>query len=118
MSHNVTQSLSAKQFQAAWFLGRGLKVSRVARWLKVRRETVSRWKKIPAFQAEVARFAEEHRQVLAWQMAEVVQTSVEEIDRHLRSTDGDKRLHTALAVVKQIGMERFKLLMAANGVEV
>ena len=112
MSPNVTSTLSAKQLQAAWFLGRGIGVGVVAKRLGVRRETVSRWKKISVFQKEVTRLGEEQRQILALQMAELLHHSVEVIEHTLLHSSSDKRLQIAMAIIEQIGIERFKVFMA------
>ncbi len=113
MSQNITSSLTPKQLQAAWFLARGVAGGVVAKRLGVRRETVSRWKKIPLFQQEVLRLGEEHRQVMALQMAGLLHSSVEVIEHTLLHAQGDKRLQTAMGIIQQIGIERFKAFMAS-----
>jgi transposase len=59
ISHPVT-SLTPRQLRAAAMLAEGVALKDIAKELKIRRETVSRWKHKPEFKAEMARVVEEN----------------------------------------------------------
>jgi|GEM_PF-4654830 len=50
--HKKSQELTPKQRRALYLLAEGATLSGVAKTLKVRRETVSRWKNLPLFRQE------------------------------------------------------------------
>jgi hypothetical protein len=69
-SHNVT-SLTARQQLAAQMLAEGIALKDIAKELKVRRETVSRWRKRPAFQKQYDHIIEENKKMYIKARAEM-----------------------------------------------
>jgi transposase-like protein len=61
-AHNLT-SLTARQRVAAQLLADGVTIKDTAKQLKIRRETVSRWRKRPEFQTEYERAIEENKKL-------------------------------------------------------
>lgn len=49
----MSQELTESQILAAQMLANGKSCGEVAETLSIRRETVSRWKKVPEFRAEI-----------------------------------------------------------------
>jgi uncharacterized protein YjcR len=69
-SLNIT-SLTARQRMAAQMLAESIALKDIAKGLKVRRETVSRWKKLPEFQAHYERIIEENKKIYRKMCAEM-----------------------------------------------
>lgn len=61
-SHHVT-SLTARQRMAAMLLAEGVTLKDIAKQLKIRRETISRWRKQPVFLAEYEWAIEENKKL-------------------------------------------------------
>lgn len=100
MSHNVTQ----KQLKAIRLLMRGETAQTVARMLKLRRETLSRWKKNPDFNREIEKVSNEMRSDFQLRLMHLVDASITAIDYELISAECDsKRIQMAMNIIKMFG---------------
>ena len=102
MSHNVTR-LTAKQLQAARWLAGGNESKDIARWLKIRRETVSRWKRLPKFQAAYD------------QIIEAKKKAAEEDKRALIKTREEMRTNLTHQITNLVDTAVFRLEVELNG---
>lgn len=101
----MSRKLTPKQVQAAHLLAAGGVVMDIARELKLRRETLSRWKKIPEFQQEIEKVTEEWRDSMRQRLLILAETSINTLKSDLEQYKGDpKRIQTALNVLKSLGI--------------
>ena len=89
MQLNVTD-LTPQQTQALELLMTGQSTGNVARALGIHRQTLWRWKNLPAFQALQSELAEGHRQELREQMGEMLRLCMLSVTRELKLAEDDK----------------------------
>jgi len=70
----MSQELTAKQRKALYLLAEGYALSTVARRVKVRRETLSRWRQLPEFQEESNQLIASLQSRLGYRMTELGET--------------------------------------------
>lgn len=102
MSHKVTP----KQFRAMQLMARGYSLQEVSRQLKLRRETLSRWKKKPEFQAYFEEMMAQQRATWQQRLEVLVDDSIQRVQTELRIPSDPKRIHAALNVLKMVGIGR------------
>ena len=77
--------------------------SSIASKLKMREETISRWRKIPEFMQEYERLINETRNGFKNRLTILVAKSIDEINKGINNSFyDDKRLKTALNVIKSL----------------
>lgn len=99
----MQHKLTSKQIQAVHLLVRGDSVFQITHSLKLRRETLWKWKRIPEFKGEYQRVLTETRAELQTTIEDVFQEALQEMKRELKRYDNDpKRLETLLNVIKTL----------------
>lgn len=102
MSHRLT----SKQLKALAMLASGVSQLQIANSLKMRRETFTRWQKIPEFMYEYEKLMDEVRLGLRNKTTEAINTCLERITYEAGGTFGDpKRLETLLKIIKTLEKE-------------
>jgi hypothetical protein len=107
MSHNVTsEKLKQRQIKAAHLLAQGCSTIEVAKKLKLRRETLTRWKQIPRFRVEYQLVALSVREDLRQRLVRLADTAIgrimAELDEPLCFTG--KEVKASLDVLKLLGI--------------
>jgi len=109
MSHNVTP----KQLQAIHLLTAGKSAMEIAKKLKLRRETLSRWKKIPEFNIVFEQVVGELRHGLQYRLLTLADTSIstieEQFSRYYAADCDAKRVQMALNFIKMMGISSIML---------
>jgi KaiC/GvpD/RAD55 family RecA-like ATPase len=99
MSHKLT----AKQIKAIHFLVRGDSTSTISIYLKLRRETLSRWRQIPEFIMEYERVLAEAKARLQTSIEDILDTSMIALKQEINRYESDpKRIQTLLNVIKAL----------------
>lgn len=99
----MQHKLTAKQIQAAHLLVSGHSIFEITRSLKLRRETLWKWKKIPEFKEEYERIITETKSYLQTSIEDVFQESLRAMKQELKRYESDpKRLETLLNVIKTL----------------
>ena len=102
----MSQKLTQKQLYAISMLMEGTSVGFVALALKLRRETVSRWQRMPEFKAEYERLANETRLSIKDQITDLFEVTVKGLRSSAISTDSDpKRIQALLNIIKTLGTD-------------
>ena len=97
----MSRKLKPKQLRAAQMLAAGATASYTARQLRMRAETLSRWKKIPEFNFEIEKLMLENRAVLRHKLAHLAEAAIEAVWSELHDYSyGSQRLKAALGVLK------------------
>jgi hypothetical protein len=103
MSHKLT----SKQIKAIYLLAGGATTIQVGKRLKLRRETLSRWKQIPEFTKEFERVMDEVRGDMQHRLTHLVEESISAVTHGINNNYCEpKRLQTAFSVLKLLGIER------------
>ncbi len=103
----MSRKLKPKQKKAAWMLSQGLSARYVAATIKVRPETLSRWKRLPEFKLEIEKFMQEERNESRHKLACLADASISAIWSELHdNSSGSKRLRAALNVLNLVANER------------
>ena len=111
MSHILT----AKQIKAIYLLAEGKMTIEVGKAMKLRRETLSRWKRIPEFQLELERIMQEMCDDMKHRLTRLVSESISSVSRGLNGVYTDpKRLQTSFSVLKLLGIDR---MLVADDIE-
>jgi len=97
----MSRKLTSKQVKAVYLLAGGASATEVAKVLKLRRETLSRWKKLPVFVEETERVAADLREGMKHRLDSLVDHSITTLKSELARYQSDpKRVQTALNVLK------------------
>ena len=100
----MSLKLNQKQLQAIHMLAHGMKTIEIAAHLGLRRETLSRWKRIPHFKAEFERLMHTVREDMGHRLTHLVDASISTVHAELGRIEPDpKRIQTALNVLKLLG---------------
>ena len=102
----MSQKLTSKQLHAAWLLARGSSQTLIARELKVRRETIARWKQLPEFQEEYERMIAAARVGLEQRLAGIFSGCLDTLSDELYDYRQEKRAQFAISTLKLLGIER------------
>jgi len=101
MSHKLT----AKQVKALHLLAGGATAVEVAQILKMRRETLSRWKKIPEFAQKLEQVMTQIRDGMQHRLTGLADASISALKAELGRYQSDpKRIQTALNVLRLLGI--------------
>ncbi len=99
MSHRLTP----KQRRALNMLAGGSSTTDIAIDLKLRRETLARWRKIPEFMYEYEKLMDEVRLGFRNKITEAINTSIERIAFEAGGPHGDpKRMEVLLKIIKTL----------------
>ncbi len=99
MSHKLT----AKQIKSIRLLVLGYTTEEIAREMKMRRETLSRWRKIPEFIQEYQEVLVEAKARLQTSIEDIFNESLIAMRRELKSYNSDpKRIEVILNVIKTL----------------
>ncbi len=102
----MSQKLTQKQLYAISMLMEGSSAGMVALTLKLRRETVSRWQRMPEFKAEYTRIKNEMRGDLKSQLSDLLMTTIQAMKGTIISSDSNpKRIESLLNVIKTLGID-------------
>ena len=102
----MSQKLTQKQLNAISMLVEGSSVGLVALSLKLRRETVSRWQRIPEFKEEYTRLTNEMRLSIKDQITDLFMVTIKELRSSATSTDSDpRRIQALLNIIKTLGTD-------------
>jgi len=97
MSHKLTP----KQIKAIYLLAAGATTIEAGKALKLRRETLSRWKQIPDFVMEFDKVMEEQRESMNHRLTHLAGDSIDTVSKEIKSGEyAWRRLETALNMLK------------------
>lgn len=100
----MSKKLNETQHQAIIMLAGGQPASSVAIALNVRKETISRWKQLPEFQAELNILLEDIRESTRNRLASMAEKALEVLEQDLQSTDNPtRRSRTAFKILQLVG---------------
>jgi hypothetical protein len=118
MHQNVTD-LSPEQAQALDLLMAGQNPCNIAKTLGIHRQTLWRWRQLPAFQVAHQELMQRQRDELHDRMAEVLRLSLAAVERALQHAEDDRRIvpiETALSVLKLTRPASMNMLVCENRV--
>src|SRR5579883_2345721 len=100
----MSTKLNETQHQAIVMLATGKPASAVAAALDIRKETISRWRQLPEFQAEVNTIIEDVREAARNRLAAMVDKALEVIEADLQATDNAaQRSRAAFKILQLVG---------------
>ena len=103
----MSQKVTPKQVRAMQLMARGHSVQEVSRQLRLRRETLSRWKRKPEFKAHFEQLMAQQREDVRYRLQLLVDESISAVSYGMQSNYSDpKRLQVALNVLKLLGIDR------------
>ena len=106
----MSRKLTTKQLKAVHMLAMGDKSTNIAKELKLRPETLSRWKRSTEFNMAIDQVTEELRDRVRYRFLQLVEASIGAIQGQLGSRFCDPRhIMAAISVLKMLGMERVVL---------
>ena len=97
--------LSAKQKQALEALAEGVPVNQIARRLKIRRETLWRWRQIPAFARELQNYRQNALAKASHELHELTSRATEVLSELLESDHDNIRFAAAKEVFARVNIE-------------
>jgi hypothetical protein len=110
----MSQKLTPQQEYAASLLVSGETTWAIACKLNICRETISRWKQLPAFQEELHRLTEEAREETRYRLSRLVDASIDALWEELHHERHDSRpLQAALGILKLMTNERTPIPLKA-----
>lgn len=99
MSHKLT----AKQIQSVRYMVQGETTQEISRLMKLRRETLTRWKQIPEYMQEYHKVLTETKARLQINIEDVFQQSLRAMKLELSRYESDpKRIEALLTVIKTL----------------
>ena len=118
MHPNVTDLLP-EQAQALDLFMMGQTPCNIAKKLAIHRQTLWRWRQLPAFQAAQQELMQSQRAELHDRMAEVLRLSLAAVERALKYAEDDSRvipLEAALSILKLTRTPQMHLLLSKTTV--
>lgn len=99
----MSQRLTPKQIKTLEMLAGGISTTDIVIKLKLRRETMARWRKIPEYMYEYEKLMDEMRYGLRNKITETINTSIERITFEASGPWGDpKRIEALLNIIKTL----------------
>ena len=83
------------------------KIKNVAKKIQVTEETVSRWKKLPEFQAEVNALLKECRDETQHKLRSLVNTALEVVKDELENKNSEQRITIALKILQNMKLNTY-----------
>lgn len=103
----MSQKLTSKQYKAAIMLATGCTQQGVADRLKLRRETISRWKQKPEFNTTIQQIVRESCGGIEQRLRSLADDSITCIKAELGRHETDaKAIDAALKVLKMLGIDQ------------
>jgi len=107
MVKKMQHKLTSKQIKSIHLLAHGMSVVQVSKGMKLRRETIWRWKNTPEYNNEFDRVMDNIRADLRHRILHLVEGSINTVSYAMESAYCDPgRLRVALNVLKLLGIER------------
>ena len=99
--------LNENQLLAIPLIAQGVSGKNVAKKIQVTEETVSRWKKLPEFQAEVNVLLKECREETQHKLRSLVNTALEVIKDELENKNSDQQITIALKILQNMKLNTY-----------
>ena len=99
--------LNQNQLLAIPLVAQGVSGKNVAQKIQVTEETVSRWKKLPEFQAEVNALLKECRDETQHKLRSLVNTALEVVKDELENKNSDQRITIALKILQNMKLNTY-----------
>ena len=103
----MSTKLNQNQLLAIPLVAQGVSGKNVAKKIQVTEETVSRWKKLPEFQAEVNALLKECRDETQHKLRSLVNTALEVIKDELENKNSDQRVTIALKILQSMKLNTY-----------
>ena len=103
----MSTKLNQNQLLAIPLVAQGVSGKNVAKKIQVTEETVSRWKKLPEFQAEVNALLKECRDETQHKLRSLVNTALEVIKDELENKNSDQRTTIALKILQNMKLNSY-----------
>ena len=103
----MSTKLNENQLLAIPLIAQGVSGKDIANKLNVAKETISRWKKIPEFQAEVNKLLKEYREETQHKLRSLVNIALEVVREELENINSEQRLATALKVIQNMKLNAY-----------
>ena len=103
----MSTKLNQNQLLAIPLVAQGVSGKNVAKKIQVTEETVSRWKKLPEFQAEVNALLKECRDETQHKLRSLVNTALEVIKDELDDKNSDQRITIALKILQNMKLNTY-----------
>ena len=103
----MSTKLNQNQLLAIPLVAQGVSGKNVAKKIQVTEETVSRWKKLPEFQAEVNALLKECRDETQHKLRSLVNTALEVIKDELENSNSDQRVTIALKILQNMKLNTY-----------
>ena len=103
----MSTKLNENQLLAIPLVAQGVSGKNVAKKIQVTEETVSRWKKLPEFQAEVNALLKECRDETQHKLRSLVNTALEVIKDELDDKNSDQRITIALKILQNMKLNTY-----------
>ena len=103
----MSTKLNQNQLLAIPLVAQGVSGKNVAKKIQVTKETVSRWKKLPEFQAEVNALLKECRDETQHKLRSLVNTALEVIKDELDDKNSDQRITIALKILQNMKLNTY-----------
>ena len=100
-------NLNENQLLAIPLVAQGVSGKNVAKKIQVTEETVSRWKKLPEFQAEVNALLKECREETQHKLRSLVNTALEVVKDELDNKNSDQRITIALKILQNMKLNTY-----------
>jgi transposase len=103
----MSTKLNQNQLLAIPLVAQGVSGKNVAKKIQVTEETVSRWKKLPEFQAEVNALLKECRDETQHKLRSLVNTALEVVKDELENKNSDQRITIALKILQNMKLNTY-----------
>ena len=103
----MSTKLNQNQLLAIPLVAQGVSGKNVAKKIQVTEETVSRWKKLPEFQAEVNALLKECRDETQHKLRSLVNTALEIIKDELENKNSEQRITIALKILQNMKLNTY-----------
>ena len=103
----MSTKLNQNQLLAIPLVAQGVSGKNVAKKIQVTEETVSRWKKLPEFQAEVNVLLKECREETQHKLRSLVNTALEVIKDELENKNSEQRITIALKILQNMKLNTY-----------
>ena len=103
----MSTKLNQNQLLAIPLVAQGVSGKDIASRLKIAEETVSRWKKLPEFKAEVNQLLKECREETQHKLRSIVHQSLEIIKSELENDTSTLRINLALKILQNMKLTNY-----------
>lgn len=103
----MSTKLNENQLLAIPLVAQGVSGKEIANKLNVAKETISRWKKIPEFQAEVNKLLKEYREETQHKLRSLINLALEVVREDLENANSEQRLVTALKIIQNMKLNTY-----------